>query len=214
MDPPRPPRISRRAVLRGALAVTVTTVLGACRDDRPPGAGRSDPRSPPGQALEPTPSCAEADEPTPAQSEGPYFTPDSPQRTNLLDGVSSGTRLVLAGAVVDTTCRPVGRALLDFWQADADGNYDNVGYRLRGHLFADDAGRFRLETIVPGLYPGRTRHIHVKVQPPGGRILTTQLYLPGERQNAADGLFRPEVVMQVSDVAEGKAATFTFVLPR
>jgi N-hydroxyarylamine O-acetyltransferase len=44
-----------------------------------------------------------------------------------------------------------------------------------------------VETVVPGLYPGRTRHIHVKVQRPGGSILTTQLYVPDEPRNATDG---------------------------
>jgi len=60
----------------------------------------------------------------------------------------------------------VGGALLDFWQADAAGDYDNTGFRLRGHQFSGADGRFRLATVVPGLYPGRTRHIHVKVQRP------------------------------------------------
>ncbi len=40
-------------------------------------------------------------------------------------------------------------------------------------------GRYTLETIVPGEYPGRTQHIHVKVQAPNGPILTTQIYFPG-----------------------------------
>ncbi len=46
--------------------------------------------------------------------------------------------------------------------------------------FADASGRFSLETIVPGAYGGRTRHIHVKVQAPDSPVLTTQLYFPGE----------------------------------
>ena len=39
-----------------------------------------------------------------------------------------------------------------------------------------------MRSIVPGVYPGRTRHIHVKVQPRGGRVLTTQLYFPGSQK--------------------------------
>src|SRR3712207_6926313 len=50
---------------------------------------------------------------------------------------------------VDTRCRPVAGALLDFWQADARGEYDNSGFRLRGHQFADSRGRYRLRTVVP-----------------------------------------------------------------
>jgi protocatechuate 3,4-dioxygenase beta subunit len=63
--------------------------------------------------------------------------------------------------------------------------------------------------VVPGLYPGRTRHIHVKVQAPDRPVLTTQLYFPGEAENAADGIFRQELLL---DVAAGGRASFTFVL--
>ena len=123
-----------------------------------------------------------------------------------------GTKIIVVGAVLTTDCTPVPRALLDFWQADDDGQYDTAEFRLRGHQFTDDTGRFRLESIVPGLYPGRTRHIHVKAQRPGGRALTTQFYFPGEPLNARDGIFDPALVMDVRDAGDGKCATFTFVL--
>jgi protocatechuate 3,4-dioxygenase beta subunit len=106
----------------------------------------------------------------------------------------------------------VAQALLDFWHCDAAGVYDNAGYRLRGHQFADEQGRFHLETILPGIYPGRTRHIHVKVQAPNQPVLTTQLYFPNEPENARDGIFRPDLVMEVQDVADGKTAAFDFAL--
>jgi protocatechuate 3,4-dioxygenase beta subunit len=61
---------------------------------------------------------------------------------------------------------------------------------------------------VPGLYTGRTRHIHVMVQPEGGAVLTTQLYFPGEPANAADALFDQELLMEVS----GGRGRFDFVL--
>ena len=68
-------------------------------------------------------------------------------------------------------------------------------------------------TIVPGLYPGRTRHIHVKVQAPNGPVLTTQLYFPGEPRNAGDSIFQKETLMAVSDASGGgKDATFDFVV--
>jgi len=59
---------------------------------------------------------------------------------------------------------------------------------------------------------GRTRHLHVKVQAPGGRILTTQLYFPGESRNASDGIFRSELLMAVEASGGGQAATVNFVL--
>jgi len=47
--------------------------------------------------------------------------------------VESGTRLVVEGVVLSTACTPIPGALIDFWQADDRGEYDNSGYRLRGH---------------------------------------------------------------------------------
>jgi protocatechuate 3,4-dioxygenase beta subunit len=123
-----------------------------------------------------------------------------------------GVKIVLSGLVLSTGCRPVGRALIDVWHADDRGAYDNSGTRLRGHLFTDDQGRYRLETIVPGAYVGRTRHYHVKVQAPNRPVLTTQLYLPGDPGNERDPIFNRALVMQVRDAADGKAGTFDFVL--
>lgn len=163
--------------------------------------------------LAPTPACFADDDVTPPQTEGPYFTRNSPERTSLLEPDMAGTKIVLTGSVVDTACQPVPRALLDFWQADDSGEYDNVGYRLRGHQFADDAGRYSLETVVPGLYPGRTRHFHLKVQAPNQPILTTQLYFPDEPRNARDGIFSPELLLTIQDQPDGsKLGRFDFVL--
>jgi protocatechuate 3,4-dioxygenase beta subunit len=123
-----------------------------------------------------------------------------------------GTRLIVTGSVLSTDCRPIPGALVDVWQADDRGEYDNAGFRLRGHLFADEQGRYRLETIVPGAYSGRTRHIHVRVQAPNQPVLTTQLYFPGEPGNQRDFIFRPELVMTVRDTDSPKTAAFDFVL--
>jgi protocatechuate 3,4-dioxygenase beta subunit len=164
--------------------------------------------------LAPTPACADDDdlEATVPQTEGPFYTPDTPQRQSLLEPGMAGTKLVVSGYVYDTACQPIPGALLDFWQADDAGVYDNTGYRLRGHQFADDEGRFVLETIVPGLYTGRTRHIHVKAQASNQPVLTTQLYFPDEPANASDGIFDPALVMDVEDAAGGEVGFFTFVL--
>lgn len=149
---------------------------------------------------------------TPPQTEGPYFKPNSPARASLIEPGMPGTRLVVEGSVLTADCKPVPRALLDFWQADAGGRYDNAGQRLRGHQLTDDAGHYRLETVVPAQYPGRTRHIHVKVQAPGRPALTTQLYFPGESANQRDGIFDPKLVMKIRDVEGGKIGAFDFVL--
>jgi protocatechuate 3,4-dioxygenase beta subunit len=149
---------------------------------------------------------------TPAQTEGPYYTPNSPEKTSLLEAGMGGTPVTVTGYVVTTDCQPVANALLDFWQADDQGAYDNAGYRLRGHLFTDETGRYTLETIVPGEYPGRPPHIHVKVQAPNGPILTSQIYFPGMAGNASDSIFDPALLADVQDTAGGKVATFNVVL--
>ena len=159
----------------------------------------------------PTPACGEHGVTHP-QTPGPYFKPQSPQRASLLEPGIPGPRIVVEGTVLGRDCKPVPRALLDFWQADARGEYDNAGFRLRGHQFTDDAGRYRLESVVPGIYPGRTRHFHVNVQAPGQPVLTTQLYFPGESLNQRDGIFDRDLVMKVRDADGGKLAGFVFVL--
>jgi protocatechuate 3,4-dioxygenase beta subunit len=170
------------------------------------------PTAAPVAVLPATPECGDDDDPTPAQTEGPYYTPSTPERASLIEPGMAGTRLVVSGYVLTTDCRPVARAMLDFWQCDDAGVYDNEGYRLRGHLFTDDQGAFSLETIMPGLYPGRTRHIHVRVQAPNQPILTTQLYFPNEPANDRDGIFNPALIMDVQAAADGRNATFNFVL--
>jgi len=162
--------------------------------------------------LAPTPECGDDDEPTPGETQGPFFTPNSPLRASLIEPGTTGTRIVVTGAVFARDCRPVAGALLDFWHADDEGEYDNAGFKLRGHQFTDANGRWRLETIVPGLYPGRTRHFHVKVQAPHGRILTTQLYFPGEARNRRDFLYRPDLLMELKGANGPKQGRFHFML--
>jgi protocatechuate 3,4-dioxygenase beta subunit len=220
--------LTRRSFIRLLPAPLGALVLAACGgdDDEPSAPSSTEPASQPAgatpqasgggntsQQLTPTPACGDDDDLTPAQTEGPYFTPNSPQRTSLLESGISGTTLVVTGFVYTRSCQPVANALVDFWQADGAGAYDNTGYRLRGHQFTDATGRFRLETIEPGLYPGRTRHIHVKVQAPSRPVLTTQLYFPNEAGNARDGIFSADLLMAVRDTgANAKASDFNFVL--
>jgi protocatechuate 3,4-dioxygenase beta subunit len=142
---------------------------------------------------------------TAPQTEGPFFKTNTPQRISFTDAPN----LVITGQVLSLDCKPLKGALLDFWHADEHGEYDNRGFRYRGHQFSDAERRYRLETIVPAEYPGRARHLHVKVQPPGGRILTTQLYFPNQPGNARDGLFREELVMHMQDRSRG---AFDFVV--
>lgn len=151
---------------------------------------------------------------TPSLAEGPYYTPDTPERTSLLEPDMGGTRLTLTGYVLTTDCQPISNAWLDFWQADDQGAYDNAGYRLRGHQFTDENGRYQLETIIPGEYPGRPPHIHVKVQAPEGPVLTTQLYFPGSSGNENDPLFSAETLLNLQESENGFLSEFNFVVEK
>ena len=162
--------------------------------------------------LESTPACTDTGDITPPQTAGPFYKPRSPERKSLLEPGIQGSKIILEGAVRSTKCKPVQGALVDFWQADGSGAYDNAGYKLRGHQFADGAGRYRLETVVPGVYPGRTRHFHVRVQAPNRPALTTQLYFPGEPENKRDFIFNAKLVVALGGSASAKTANFDFVL--
>ncbi len=164
-----------------------------------------------GSELLPTPECRDAHDVTPRQTEGPYYTPNAPERANLREPGMKGTALALSGLVLTRSCKPVAGAIVDLWHADDAGEYDNKGFRLRGFVKTDAQGRYSFETIRPGLYPGRTRHFHAKVSAPGARLLTTQLYFPGEPHNARDGIYRKELLMSVANAGEGLAARFDFV---
>jgi protocatechuate 3,4-dioxygenase beta subunit len=195
------PKQARRAILKGFAAAGVI------------GLAPSFSRLARGQTpLALTPACEDDDEPTPSQTEGPYFTPNSPERTMLREAGMAGTPIELVGLVLTQSCMPVPGALVELWHADDQGAYDNEGFRLRGHQFTGADGSYQFGTIVPGLYPGRTRHFHLKFQAPAQPVLTTQFYFPGEPGNASDGIFHPDLVLQITDGA-GRVARFDTVLP-
>lgn len=166
------------------------------------------PRLAASQELHLTPQCDPDSKATRAQTEGPFFKPKSPLRSDLRAELV-GTPVVLTGLALTRSCKPIANALVDLWHADADGDYDNSGFRGRGHQFTDARGFYRFLTIRPARYSGRTAHYHVKVQAPNGPVLTTQLYFPGEAGNRRDPLYRRELEMRFSGATD---ARFDFVL--
>ena len=167
------------------------------------------------QALAQTPSCD--GKTTPRQIEGPFYTPQTPRRSKLVDGLQ-GETLVLEGRVLSTTCQPLANAIVDLWSCDAAGEYDNSGFKLRGHQITDAQGRFRFETLMPGSYGNssfqRTPHLHVKVQGPGTPLLTTQLYFSDQPLNQRDSFFNPALLVKIEKkVQQPKLALFDFVVP-
>jgi protocatechuate 3,4-dioxygenase beta subunit len=149
---------------------------------------------------------------TPAQTEGPYYSQNPPENADLFEEGMAGTRVIVTGYVFDQACDPIPGARVDFWQADAAGQYDNQGYTLRGYQLTNAEGRYTLTTVIPGEYPGRPPHIHVKVTPPGGRTLTSQLYFPDAAGNTADRFFDPGLVVTMEEGSSGGVGFFNFVV--
>ena len=144
-------------------------------------------------------------------TEGPYYKTNPPQNATLRTTGVAGTPLTLAGYVVSKSCQPIANAKLDFWQADGNGNYDNSGYTLRGWQLSDANGAYRLETVIPGLYPSRTEHIHFKVTV-NGKTYTSQLFFPGVSQNAGDSIYSGQMLVTLNTSTSPVTGTFTFVV--
>lgn len=144
---------------------------------------------------------------TPAVALGPFYPDRLPadQDADLTvvagrAGRASGQALYLSGRVLDTRGKPLPGARLELWQANAHGRYNHSGdgdssgpldpnFQGYASLRADAEGRYRIKTIKPAPYSGRTAHLHFKVEARGAR-LTTQMFFEGERQNDRDGLYQ------------------------
>jgi protocatechuate 3,4-dioxygenase beta subunit len=117
------------------------------------------------------------------------------------------------GRVLLPDCRPAGGAVLDVWQADSTGAYDDAGWRLRGVFRTDEAGAFAIPTVVPGPHDDRAPHVHVKLaEAPGGRIVTAAVFFAGHPRNEADPGFRPALAAAMRDADEGVVATIDLVI--
>ena len=145
--------------------------------------------------------------------EGPYWIPNSPERSNLREP-GEGPLLDLYVSVINQDCELIPNAWIDIWHADSKGDYDKKGWGYRGHHFTDESGYSILETVFPGLYPGRTSHIHVKVRGATPSIFTTQLYFPDLPENDDDFFYHPDLEVSILDEdSDGNIiAEFQFVV--
>ncbi|RDV36758.1 hypothetical protein DV096_16860 [Bradymonadaceae bacterium TMQ3] len=166
--------------------------------------------------------------PTGSDIQGPFYEPGAPQRIQLASAEEPGERILIEGTVFEPDCQtPIEGALIDVWQADAEGNYHSgANYRLRAQILTDASGNYRIETIRPGHYLNagafRPAHIHFTITRPGFTPLTTQLYFAGDPYLAPDdscGVCAsddPTLIMELSDGPEGfeKQGRFDIVLQR
>jgi protocatechuate 3,4-dioxygenase, beta subunit len=159
-------------------------------------------------ALAATPALAQIARlfPTPAMTEGPFYPDRLPADRDAdlahvagRSGAAEGRLLYVSGRVLDARGRPVANAGIELWQANAHGRYihsadsdasgpPDPNFQGYAALATDAEGRYRVRTVLPGPYPGRTRHLHFNFG--GGRVkLTTQMFFEGERGNERDGVY-------------------------
>lgn len=125
--------------------------------------------------------------------EGPFYTENPPIKDDGLIASSdeAGQRIRISGRVTNLDCSEVlTGTIIDVWHANDAGQYDNLGYNLRGQVIANAQGFYMFETILPGKYLNgskyRPSHIHFKITPPGFPTLITQLYFEGDTSIAED----------------------------
>ena len=137
-------------------------------------------------ALAVTPSAAQVScPPTAADMLGPFYVAGAPERSKTGDG------LTVQGSVRSTRdCKALPGAKLEWWSANPRGDYDE-GHRAT--QAADPQGRYTYVTDMPGKYPGRPVHLHVKVSAAGHKPLVTQVYpKPGQNSIPFDFVLQPE----------------------
>jgi len=124
---------------------------------------------------------------------GPFYTENPPTINDgqLAKASEKGDRIIIRGRVTNLDCSEmIANAVIDVWHADHAGDYDNVGYNLRGKFTTNSQGFYSFETIKPGKYLNgskyRPSHIHFKITPPGKPTLVTQLYFKGDTDIPGD----------------------------
>lgn len=160
---------------------------------------------------------------------GPFFregAPLVPIDGDISHG-ASGEKLMVAGRVLNADGEPIAGALIDTWQASADGIYDlqqldSNEMNFRGRLRTGADGRFRFRSVKPSSYPVpsdgpvgkmllalarhpyRPAHVHFRIAAPGYRTLTTALYIAGDRYLDSDVVFGAKKSLVVN---YGRSAT-------
>ena len=201
--------VSRREFFRGGLAAAGVAGLTLRADALPtPPCGNLD-HYLPFKVLAETPLPTTV-KPTEDNILGPYFREGAPFRAKITPPLAKGITMLIRGRVWGfDTKKPLASALLDIWQADVDGRYDNDDpakppakgvFVNRARVLTDETGYYEYETIYPGAYKTgpatwRPSHIHYLVRKAGYVNLITQLYFQGDKHNATDEFIKPSLII-------------------
>jgi len=149
-------------------------------------------------------------EPTEDNILGPYHRRSAPFRAKVTPPLEPGEPLVVRGRVwAHDTRKPLGGAIVEIWQANAQGRYDNDDpgspvkpgiFVNRARVMTDESGYYEYETIKPGRYKigpklWRPAHIHYLIAARGYKTLITQLYFKGDPYNESDEFIKPSLII-------------------
>jgi len=212
--------VSRREFFRGGLATAGVAAFTLRADALPTLPSGTLKHYPEFQVLAdaPLPSVApgallgDKVKPTEDNILGPYFREGAPFRAKVTPPLAKGIPLLIRGRVWGfDTKKPLVHAMLDIWQADTDGRYDNDDpnkppakgvYVNRTRVLTDETGYYEYETVHPGPYKigpdaWRPAHIHYLVRKAGYTNLITQLYFEGDRFNAKDEFIKSSLIIKL-----------------
>ena len=166
-------------------------------------------------------------------TEGPYYVSGTAvlKDGNLNASSLAGTPITISGHVYEGAVgsKPIVNAKIEIWHADPSGSYhpnsngDIAKYKpsdiaLRGVIATDANGAYTFNTVYPGEYSGRTRHIHFKINT-GPKTLTTQLIIPsltGDKITFDDDTIAQGLptcaLLKVDTAAKPQTASFDFRL--
>lgn len=161
---------------------------------------------------------------TPAQTKGPFYPIPEIESQKYFDvdltrlddksPVADGEIIAIEGAIVTLGEQPLPNTLIEVWQACHSGRYNHPhdgnkspidpNFQYWGRMTTGEDGKFRFKTILPGKYPGRPPHIHVRVVSPDRPELITQLYFQqNDESNLKDGIYRNLTEQQRRAVTTG-----------
>lgn len=145
---------------------------------------------------------------------GPFYRAGAPYRAKITPPLEKGKVVVVAGRVWSfATKKPISGAVIDIWQANDAGRYDNDDpsrppkpgvFMNRARVITDETGYYEFESIHPGRYQigqdlWRPSHIHYMVQAAGHKSLVTQLYFEGDPYNTKDQFIKKSLIVKFQD---------------
>lgn len=234
-DSNSPVHHSRRSVLLGLAAAGIGLSLRADAEPTPPSGDAGaygDYLEAKGESIEVPPKQPAAELAiTEDNIKGPFFREGAPFRGKVTPPLEPGVVMLITGRVwAHDTGKPLTNVVIDIWQANEKGRYDNDDRRNppaadsftnRARIMTDEQGRYEYETIHPGAYRigpenWRPPHVHYMVRAEGYRTLVTQLYFKGDPHQKTDQFIKSSLIIpldrQERDGVTWESGTFDIVL--